>query len=427
MSAVHGMREHTMCDPDAHISPEEVLDHTDPGDDTQRRYRYQHGYGVILLIGAAADELPYEAIWCEHHDDFLAKRKDGFFESFQVKTAKPENGPWDTNRPGLRDAFGKFAKINEHFRDRMARFHFVSNVECLDTEDREKIRKSPVKLCKAIDLCKKVSDLAEPYAGTVGALAEACASTADGMFHALKKTALVKGPGLDTFETEIAHTHLPTLSHCQSLVAAELNAIRDEIIAFVFRASSLSVDDPSKHWRSVTGEDREDPRLLAKRITVPDVMEVICNKQPVPFRFAPFPAMLDLRAGRAQLTVLQKKFAKGGLAAWFDTMHRRALSAERHLLELSHTRPDEIEQLQNQLESVVSGVCHDAHLVASAAGEPFGAEMLRRVQEQLRQVADHSPAMVYKQPYECLTGVAGLLTEECRVWWSQKFELEEAV
>jgi hypothetical protein len=34
-------------------SPEQILDHKDPGDETQRNFRYQNGYGAILLIASA--------------------------------------------------------------------------------------------------------------------------------------------------------------------------------------------------------------------------------------------------------------------------------------------------------------------------------------------------------------------------------------
>lgn len=40
-------------------------------------------------------------------------------------------------------------------------------------------------------------------------------------------------------------------------------------------------------------------------------------------------------------------------------------------------------------------------------------------------MATDNPSMVHGQPYECLVGMAGLLTEECTVWWSERFDLED--
>lgn len=72
--------------------PAEILDETDPGDETQRNFRYQHAYGVILLIAGAASVEPYSAVWCEHHEDVLAERVDGSYDAYQIKTRQPERG-----------------------------------------------------------------------------------------------------------------------------------------------------------------------------------------------------------------------------------------------------------------------------------------------------------------------------------------------
>ncbi len=57
-----------------------TADNSDPGDQTQRNFRYQHAYGAILLTNSAAGKLDYKAIWCEHHDDFLAEISDMIFK-----------------------------------------------------------------------------------------------------------------------------------------------------------------------------------------------------------------------------------------------------------------------------------------------------------------------------------------------------------
>jgi hypothetical protein len=64
------------------LSPGEVRNTTDPGDDMQRRIRYQHAYGVILLVASIRKELPYVAIWCEHHEDLLGELADGRYDAY---------------------------------------------------------------------------------------------------------------------------------------------------------------------------------------------------------------------------------------------------------------------------------------------------------------------------------------------------------
>jgi len=61
------------------IKPSEQLDLSDPGDETLRNFRYQFGYGVILLLAALRNDRNYTSLWCEHHEDFICEREDSFF------------------------------------------------------------------------------------------------------------------------------------------------------------------------------------------------------------------------------------------------------------------------------------------------------------------------------------------------------------
>ena len=75
-------------------TPVESRDTRDPGDTTQRNFRYQHAYGVMLLVAAKLGLRPYVALWCEQHEDYLAERSDKKFDAYQIKTSGPENGAW---------------------------------------------------------------------------------------------------------------------------------------------------------------------------------------------------------------------------------------------------------------------------------------------------------------------------------------------
>lgn len=56
---------------------------------------------------------------------------------------------------------------------------------------------------------------------------------------------------------------------------------------------------------------------------------------------------------------------------------------------------------------------------------PYGPSMLIDVQGRLRRLAEEQADDVGQHGYECLVGVAGLLTSECRVWWSPRFAIRE--
>lgn len=407
--------------------PDVMLDHDDPGDDTQLRFRYQHGYGVILLAGAATGKLPYVAVWCEHHEDLLGEKANGQYDSFQIKTATPEGGPWKLGREKLRHSFQRFVEQDKKFPGRFDAHSFVSNVSYYDTEQASEIEKSPVKLLAAVRSCTNVGDLASPYSTALNDLSQKIGCNVADLFGTCKRVKLVAGPPKESFETEVAHLHLPKLDGCSMLTAVELDGLRDEMIQVVFNASSLAINDPSKHWCCVLGDDHLNPRLRAKRLVVSDVVTDVLSGKSVIFRFAPSTSELKLREQQHDLGILAKKMVKGGLATQLDMMQWRTLSAERHLLSLAAQDPDEAAKVLNQLKGIVKGACVDAQTLASARPEPWGVEMYRQVTTRLQRVADHQPDLACQQAYECLIGVAGLLTEECEVWWSPSFDTKEAI
>lgn len=406
------------------LTPENTLDRTDPGDDVQMRFRYQHAYGLILLLGAASGNNNYRAIWCEHHDDLLGEMPDGQFDSYQVKTREVGQPPWKTTDDAFDKCLRKFVEQDTLFPNQIGHFHFVTNHTYFRTTIHSQLTRSPLRVKHAIDKVAHCDELDEPFSSYVRDSASRFDTSLDRVFGVLRKLRFVKGPSLDDFDDVVAHTHLPSVSACASLSPARLDAIRDELIHKIFAASSLQVSDPSKHWCCIAGEDAINPRLQAKRITVRDALDLINQHNGPPFRFAPADRSINLSAS-CDLTRLEKKVIKGGLMAYLPTFRRLTLSAERHLLEMANRKEQEIEEILNQLHGVVKAECDEARLHASSEGVTYGHEMMRIVQQRLRKRATQRPETAYHQEYECLLGIAGLLTKECEVWWSDEFSLEE--
>ncbi len=399
----------------------DVVQDDDPGDDVQRRFRYQHAYGAILLIGAALQRQPYRSIWCEHHDDFLAKR-NGVFDSFQVKTAKPEHGTWTLSHIALKGAIKKCVSLNARFPSRLGIFHFVSNHAPLDSRAANKLHLSPLRLQEAVRAATSIANLGDPFLGVVTALATEFECAPDEVFAVLVRFEYVKGPSLDDFEAAVSVNHVAHHPSCASLTHSALHAVRDEIIQRVYDASSRTVDDPAKHWCCINGAPADNPFIQMKEISVEVVLEIIEQRRGVPFRFAPMDRLLPEAPTRA-LSVFEKKLLKGGLANQLETMRRRTLSAEQHLLELTARDPSFAQNVQLQLENVVQGICDDARAMSDDGPTPYGLVMYREVQQRLRDTAEKRAEMVLRQEYECLVGVAGLLTEGCSVWWSEAFDV----
>jgi hypothetical protein len=121
---------------------------------------------------------------------------------------------------------------------------------------------------------------------------------------------------------------------------------------------------------------------------------------------------------------MDAKLVDGGLGHHIPTMRHLTLSAERALMEYAVINPALSDTVLNQILSVVRGHCSEAYHNAMQSGSPFGRRMLTDVMDRLRREAENRPDMIAYQTYECLMGVAGLLTGDCEVWWGLKFELE---
>ena len=117
-------------------SPIDSRDHSDPGDQVIRKFRYQHAYGVVLAILMMNETRPYRAIWCEQHEDLLAERTDDLFEAFQVKTRKSETGSWNITDESFVKSMKRFVDLDSEFPGKITKFYFVSNAECSNSDAR---------------------------------------------------------------------------------------------------------------------------------------------------------------------------------------------------------------------------------------------------------------------------------------------------
>jgi hypothetical protein len=124
------------------------------------------------------------------------------------------------------------------------------------------------------------------------------------------------------------------------------------------------------------------------------------------------------------LNRFKQKLSRGGLDDYADSLRNQTLSAEAAFLDLATRGPDGETEI-NQIENVVKAECDAAHLRAAQGAKPFGQRMLIDVQDRLQHVAKEEAEKVGRQPYEVLIGMAGILTESCPVWWSERFDLKD--
>jgi len=400
---------------------------SDPGDETQRNFRYQHAYGVILLASAKRGLRAYVAIWCEHHEDLLAQRSDGCYDGYQIKTSRPENGTWRMLDEEIVKSIGRFIDLVREFGAKIGGLFFVTNTEFDDVSDAHKDEKRRARRPKAflthIRACKTCAEISPLYLETFREIQGQCGCQPDELLAVLQKMDLILGPSRDSFASVLAHEHLGSIDECANLSPTDLDAWRDHLIAVVCAASSLAITDPIRHLRQLINSIEIDPALDAKRLDVATVM-AYSGKSASAFRF-PGPPLLQLGAPEKP-HVLEAKLQMGGIGDQIEYMRSRERAAEVHLMEDALRDADGFPAILRHLEEIVLGECSEAHLRARTNGATYGAEMLIDIQERLRRIARDEPTKVFNKQYECLMGLVGLLTTDTRVWFSSRFPVQES-
>jgi len=406
-------------------SPISQLPAHDYGAETLRNYRYQSAYAVALLVAAAAKKKNYSAVWCEQEDDILAQIAEKSFDSYQVKTRKPELGEWCLTDEALVTAIKVFLRLDAEFPDCIQNFNFVSNAECLESDAAGKTHLCPKRLAAGAKAKSAHAEFTEAEKKGFDALLAKIDTTptSEALFKVLQRLGFIKSPSRESFIAELAQNHLRELEWCR-LPQPRLETVVWSLIEIVDRASSLASQDSSRHLARQAGDGQPDPQLTAKRITVEDFILRTRELANPAFRYLPSLTTSPLEQTSKDLKRFNQKLRQGGLDDYAHSLRNQTLSAEAAFLDLATRGPEGQAEL-TQIENVVKAECDAAHLRAAQGAKPFGQRMLIDVQDRLQRVAKEEAGKVGRQPYEALIGMAGILTESCPVWWSEKFDLED--
>lgn len=404
-------------------SPIRQMPDRDYGAETLRNYRYQSAYAVALLVAAAAKKKNYSAVWCEQEDDILAQIAENSFDSYQVKTRKPELGEWRLTDDPFVSAVNVFIRLDAKYPGSFQHFNFVSNAECMESDAVAHKHLCPKRLAvAAANGCASAAELPEAEAKGFKALLEKTESASESLFKVVQRLGFVKTPERESFIAELAQNHLRELEWCR-LSQPRLEIVVWSLIEMVDRASSLSSQDSSRHLARRAGDGQTDPQLTAKRITVEDFILRSRELANPTFHYLSSLTTNPLAQTSKDLKRFNQKLQRGGLDDYAHSLRNQTLSAEAAFLDLATRGPQGQAELA-QIENVVKAECDAAHLRAAQGAKPFGQRMLIDVQDRLHRVAKEEANKVGRQPYEALIGMAGILTESCPVWWSEKFDLE---
>lgn len=401
---------------EALATPVSVIALADPGADTARRFRYQYGYALVLLVRGAMLEHRFRAIWCEQHEDILGEMSADQFDAFQVKTQKPEDGYIECGTPSFAKSVARFANHEEKFGTKINRYVFISNAAGFTTQSVAEAARSPERLIAALrDKTRARPDFAK---AALARLVKDTGIEEARLLPALMKLEIIKGPDLDGLNAHL-HVVLHKLEGCAGWYPYQLEQLRDYLLGKIQQASSLGGEDPARYYCGLN--EPRHPELQNKRLTPAEVQATLLDFGAGNFRYLAGLGQLKLSGSPVGARhILRQKMQRGGLDYYYDSLLRKTVTAEQEFLALIHHGK---EGHANQIECVVKDTCDQARLAAETTTSGFGKPMLLKMTERLSEIARNDPANVHQKTPEFLLGVAGMLAENCQVWWTEPFEL----
>ena len=411
------------------VSPGDVLDGNDPGDETLSRYRYQCCAAAINCVRLITEPADVVAIICENFEDVLIECGDGQFIGLQIKTRQLDQSPFSATDGVVHKAVARFCILDDLFPGRFKCFDFSTNHWFWEKSESKK------NLCwilKKLKERKTAKGLRKdnPIRILVDAICEICGLHPEKVAATLCKTILNSyGEPIDGIDQRVV-TAVGECPKAATLQYSQNVSIAKQLIGRTIDASSRKIEDATTQLYAAGSQfsDVLDAYILAgKRITKTDVDNII-QEQSVTTEPLELSGLMPIGNLPKHLAVMIQKLDRGGLeVARIQEMSDLVRSFE-HLL-LRWTNRYGVETAEERYQDLLTKVrfdCTEARVSVETHDETYAPAMYHKLLSRLKdRVADE-----YDQLHGCstehLVGAAGMLTQQCKAWWSPKFDVEEA-
>lgn len=407
-------------------SPNTTLNHSDPGDDVQRRFRYQAAYAAILSASMLKEDSKISEVYCELHEDVLLKLRNGKFQGIQVKTRMPHLGPFDIHDGEIEKSISRFIALDGKFKDKFEGFTITSNVAF--SREKNKCLRTLCQLAKD----GKSNELLKARTASnkwIETLAKKCGVTTNEVINVLSRLRLRDDfSTLDDisgklFQALVIHPEL------KSQTTGTVSKICQDLISKHSAAASLNHDSPmEEHF--ILGVNpikaKEEAIIKGKQITKELVTDIISTaiSDPVKLFIKDSKGINSLPKGDK---ILETKMDAGGLAI----ENIQLIKDQKYSFEaltaswLYKMDVEEASRRYDQVKMIVQNECQEAHDEENLNDREYGTKMLINVRKRLRTRHEKERSSFFDFSYDHLLGIVGSLTEECTVWWSEKFDLKK--
>lgn len=403
----------------------EVLDSSDPGDKIIQRFFYQFASIAQMAIDLIGENSPIIEIFCEHFEDGICRLQDGKFVAIQIKTREIGLDPYKAGDTEIVSAFSRFSKIEDEFSAQIKRFVFLTNHGFWHDKPNGSNLKNIMNLIQA-NKYATYDDADKLVKGFIDKINKKSGVSKDVILRCLKKTVLENGPGLKDIQLRVIQ-RLSVIPQLMTKSHKELQTLAERLIFKVFELSSYSMEDIYRDYMFLFSNPegmRDKVIINNKRLTkesIERLIEEVCSEDLL--QGTKYFQVVSLPKG---FTKLQRKMLQGGLPVeevQLTIDHKTSL--EKFLISEMYKSENRADKINNHLRLIVTTECQEAYGEARQQDEKFGQQMLSDVRKRLRERWRIEREFIPNLRYEHFCGYAGVLTEECKVWWSEKFDVEE--
>lgn len=398
----------------------------DEGSDTTHRFWYQAGYAAWLALRAINGSVGAVAVYCEHHEDVLLELEDSRCDAIQVKSQDDGIAPLRATDEAVLKSLHRFAVLEHQFGSRFRLYHLA----CIAGFYSDKRNGSNLKHClkQAAD-CHSGSLPERPLSGLIKRINVPEDVTQDTVLAALRKVRLNESlPKLQDMETRVREA-IEDLDDVGSYRSGDLVDAARAVIQRAFDAGKSTEANSSAEYVAYL----EDPKghaageaIRAKRLDLDEVREIIRGAAD---RAALLKSKDGSNASRLPATsaVALRKLDAGGVNVHtVGVLDDLRSSAEFEIANrLYRDEAKAVDAEYDHLSVLVATLAEDARLqVSGDESGRYGPAMYQELRKRLRKQCEAQPQSVRGFTPEQLTGIAMMLTEQCRVWWSEPFALE---
>lgn len=256
-------------------TPENTLDQNDPGDEMQRRIRYQASYAAIKSLALLDKSSEVISILCEQWEDILVKRKDNKFIGIQVKTRFTGKEGFKAGDEEVLNSLKRFIQLENKFSTYFLRY--VISANCSFWSEK----KNGSSLVFLLEIAKKSSVDDTPHNNLlesfVRRLAKLTNTDRNLIINALRKVELEASPGLEDIDARLLN-QLAVLPEMQEWRTEAVRHAAKRLVDTMQRAASLYRESLREEYLILLDDpdlERDNLVIEGKKITKEMVLNVL--------------------------------------------------------------------------------------------------------------------------------------------------------